>query len=413
MDNEQPPDNGLGMADPSSGMLGPLTDPPGVVAGVDVAPPPGMLEDVGDPTAAGLMMPPDIGLAVQDHHPGAHHHHHHHDSVEDTLESLAAAPGGMPEPPMVGLDQHHHVAVEAAPIKDDLKPQDLSDVMSPVDVQHTHDVKPSDADTTDKDTSAMIAEAAAAAVASVAGGGASEDATAAALAVKTDGQVAEEERAKRNQLRRKRYREKAEEGSVISGADSRTLKSHEEQLATRRLKDRERYASMTSKQRQVYNAKRRDQYHRQSEESRQKRRERERNRYHSLGDGDAKERNARRAKLERERYQRLSATDLETKNRKRRERAAHLRKRGSKGGSVASGSQSYLSTPMTVSVAEHSQHTLGTLGVPHMENPEMAAPVQQHDEEGIQNSAAAEEAVKEAVKEAVEEACGKSDIVQI
>jgi len=101
--------------------------------------------------------------------------------------------------------------------------------------------------------------------------------------------------------------------------------SHEQHLAHRRRKDRERYASMTEDQRESYNKKRRDQYHRQSEESRRKRRERERNRYHSLTADRAKERNARRAALERDRYKKLSPNELAARNAKRRERAAMLR----------------------------------------------------------------------------------------
>ena len=93
------------------------------------------------------------------------------------------------------------------------------------------------------------------------------------------------------------------------------------------MQDRQRYAGMTSDQRQQYNAKRREQYHRQSEISRQKRRERERARYHSLNNDAAKDRNARRAKLERERYQKLTPEELEAKNRKRRERAALARQK--------------------------------------------------------------------------------------
>lgn len=101
--------------------------------------------------------------------------------------------------------------------------------------------------------------------------------------------------------------------------------THESQLASRRQKDRQRYANMTPEQRQVYNAKRREQYHRQTDNSRVKRRERERSRYHSLNNDAAKDRNARRARLERERYQKLSGDELEHKNRRRRERAASAR----------------------------------------------------------------------------------------
>lgn len=101
--------------------------------------------------------------------------------------------------------------------------------------------------------------------------------------------------------------------------------THESQLASRRQKDRQRYANMTPEQRQIYNAKRREQYHRQTDNSRVKRRERERSRYHSLNNDAAKDRNARRARLERERYQKLSGDELEHKNRRRRERAASAR----------------------------------------------------------------------------------------
>jgi hypothetical protein len=133
---------------------------------------------------------------------------------------------------------------------------------------------------------------------------------------------------KKNEQRRKRYREKSveDEADPPIKKQATTQASHEDQLASRRMKDRQRYAGMTPDQRQVYNAKRRDQYHhRQSENSRQKRRERERERYHSLENEDAKTRNTRRAKLERERYQRLDPESLEKKNRKRRERAASAR----------------------------------------------------------------------------------------
>jgi hypothetical protein len=101
--------------------------------------------------------------------------------------------------------------------------------------------------------------------------------------------------------------------------------SHEQHLASRRQKDRDRYASMSLDQREAYNRKRREQYHRQSEESRRKRRERERKRYHSLENDDAKDRNSRRASMERERYKKLSSSDLSLRNARRRERAAVLR----------------------------------------------------------------------------------------
>ena len=146
---------------------------------------------------------------------------------------------------------------------------------------------------------------------------------------------------KKNENRRKRYREKTfdeieaefpDHGDDISLTDSQKKKlgpggTHEDLLAARRMKDRQRYATMTAEQRQAYNAKRREQYHRQSELSRQRRRERERARYHALQSDDAKSRNKRRAKLERERYQKLSPEELEAKNRRRRERAAMNRQR--------------------------------------------------------------------------------------
>lgn len=110
-----------------------------------------------------------------------------------------------------------------------------------------------------------------------------------------------------------------------STSNATNAASHEQHLASRRQKDRERYASMTKDQREAYNKKRREQYHRQSEDSRRKRRERERSRYHSLSVDKAKERNARRAALERERYKRLSPAELAERNAKRRERAAILR----------------------------------------------------------------------------------------
>jgi hypothetical protein len=114
--------------------------------------------------------------------------------------------------------------------------------------------------------------------------------------------------------RRKRYREKSvEDEANDESKPKRNVPSHSDQLAARRQKDRQRYASMSAEQRQIYNAKRREQYHRQSENSRQRRRERERSRYHALQQEAAKDRNARRAKLERERYQRLAPEELEAK----------------------------------------------------------------------------------------------------
>ncbi len=112
-----------------------------------------------------------------------------------------------------------------------------------------------------------------------------------------------------------------------TGNTSDSGKTHEQHLASRRQKDRDRYASMTNEQREAYNKKRREQYHRQSEISRKKRRERERNRYHSLTADKAKERNARRAALERDRYKKLTPAELAERNAKRRERAAMMRAR--------------------------------------------------------------------------------------
>jgi hypothetical protein len=192
----------------------------------------------------------------------------------------------------------------------------------------------------------MIAEATAAAIEAAAVASTTVDVSAAAnaavLAAATAAtlidaaDVPDSKGVVKNEQRRKRYREKTFDeieaefpmgGDDISLTDSQkklkaTGGSHEDLLAARRLKDRQRYATMTPDQRQAYNAKRREQYHRQSELSRQRRRERERSRYHALAADDAKHRNARRAKLERERYQKLSAEELESKNRKRRERAA-------------------------------------------------------------------------------------------
>ena len=115
---------------------------------------------------------------------------------------------------------------------------------------------------------------AAAAVAAVAAASAKNEALADVGAVDLDAIAAE---TKKNEQRRKRYREKnVDEDPPPPKKQSSATTNHEDQLATRRLKDRERYASMTPEQRQIYNAKRREQYHRQSEASRQRRRERER-----------------------------------------------------------------------------------------------------------------------------------------
>ena len=194
----------------------------------------------------------------------------------------------------------------------------------------------------DKDpTSALIAEAAAAAM-EVEIPVEDVDVTAAALAAQVGGHEPHDTTSnqvvvaakKNHEPRRKRYRgdkadDEGHDGKKVKPAPGGSVasQSHEEALAARRLKDRQRYANMTPDQRQQYNAKRREQYHRQSENSRQKRRERERVRYHSLTSDAAKDRNARRAKLERERYQKLTPEELEAKNRKRRERAAAARQK--------------------------------------------------------------------------------------
>jgi hypothetical protein len=220
-----------------------------------------------------------------------------------------------------------------------------SEIMSE---NHVHDVLVVDAatpeedhkdvlSTTDKETSVMIAEATAAAIEAVdisVDISAAADVAALALEATTNASVStdnkdelDEIHAKKNEQRRKRYREKSldpqetDKSSVDGSKKGKKSMSHEEQLAARRLKDRQRYAGMSEEQRMAYNAKRREQYHRQNEISRNRRRERERNRYHSLAEEEAKARNERRAKLERERYQRLTPEELEAKNRKRRERA--------------------------------------------------------------------------------------------
>jgi hypothetical protein len=191
-----------------------------------------------------------------------------------------------------------------------------------VEVQVEEEVKTEDKPAAVDPDATVLAAAAAAAVAAVEGvdvDAADIEATAAALSVvKQDGQDGENEddEDKKNEHRRKRYRETPNKDGT-----------HESVLASRRAKDRARYATMTEEQRQAYNAKRREQYHRQSEQSRFKRRDRERARYHSFDPETAKERNQRRAKLERERYQKLTPEELEEKNRKRRERAALARQK--------------------------------------------------------------------------------------
>ena len=66
-----------------------------------------------------------------------------------------------------------------------------------------------------------------------------------------DGQVEKERRGKRTR----------EDPSEDDGDDKpkRNIPSHSDQLAQRRQKDRQRYASMTPDQRQIYNQKRREQ----------------------------------------------------------------------------------------------------------------------------------------------------------
>lgn len=155
-----------------------------------------------------------------------------------------------------------------------------------------------------------------------------------------------------------------DQGNSISGSDGDGGEdSREQHLASRRLKDRERYASMSEEQREEYNHKRREQYHRQSEESRKRRRERERERYHSLPPEQAKERNVRRATLERERYKRLSADELAARNAKRRARAAAMRaqkRTAQQGGGGGGGGSGGLSSagPVVQQVAQSSSSSL-------------------------------------------------------
>lgn len=153
---------------------------------------------------------------------------------------------------------------------------------------------------------------------------------------------------RKNEQRRKRYRERVlaedynyneetgettrrrtprEEGTggATSSADDSTTGDHSS--ASRRARDRERYANMTQEERDAYNARRRKQYTQQSDAVRQRRRQRERARYHSMPEDKVKERNAKRARLERERYKKMPKEVLEERNRKRRERAAAARKK--------------------------------------------------------------------------------------
>jgi len=131
---------------------------------------------------------------------------------------------------------------------------------------------------TEKDASALmihedaIAQAAAAAVASVED---IQDAVQAALAVDqikdenttmqentqadagaadgtTPGDDGGLETSKKNEQRRKRYREKTVEEEATAESKPKKPYSHEDVLAARREKDRQRYASMTPEQRQIY-----------------------------------------------------------------------------------------------------------------------------------------------------------------
>lgn len=285
---------------------------------------------------------------------------------------------------------------------------------------------------TDVDTSAMIAEAAAAAVFAVGDvqlavdaalaadeNNTGDDAAAAvaavaAASVKTEAMnVADvaaahlnaiDAETKKNEQRRKRYREKSVEEEPPPPCKKLTGDNHVDQLAIRRKKDRERYANMTPDQRQVYNCKRREQYHRQSEASRQRRRERERERYHSLENDDAKHRNARRAKLERERYQRLNPDQLENKNRKRRERAAAARNKKSHDRNATDNNSTTATTtePIPMSPSENSIPNaatavaagIGAASVTAVETPagsvaKVEQPQQQHVIESVAMDAAA------------------------
>lgn len=189
---------------------------------------------------------------------------------------------------------------------------------------------------------------------------------------------------------RKRSRDvKKEENNDDDDDDGSSKKSnHEHQLASRRHKDRQRYANMTPEQRQVYNAKRREQYHRQTDNSRVKRRERERSRYHSLDTESAKERNARRARLERERYQKLNGDALEQKNRRRRERAAaaRMKKEMTTGANVAA-----------VAAGESIMEDDPKLGVEEAVHQLVEEDVHLHDDDGMMNIG--DDVVVPAVKE--------------
>lgn len=98
--------------------------------------------------------------------------------------------------------------------------------------------------------------ATAAAVAAVAAAQANEisDAT---IAVGNESEIDAD--VKKNEQRRKRYREKSVEEDYLQPEKKLKKKweTRDEELASRRLKDRERYAGMTPDQREEYNKKRR------------------------------------------------------------------------------------------------------------------------------------------------------------
>jgi hypothetical protein len=87
--------------------------------------------------------------------------------------------------------------------------------------------------------------------------------------------------------RRKCYHEKTVE--EVAGESKSSKK--EKALASRRMKARHRYASMTPDQRQVYTSKCRERYQRRREISRAKRRELQRTRYHSIFGDDHNDNN--------------------------------------------------------------------------------------------------------------------------
>jgi hypothetical protein len=256
----------------------------------------------------------------------------------------------------------------------DVDEHELDDVHDALEHHIHHHHEHDDVALPEDDTTALIAAAAAAAAVEAAG---DVDVHAAVLAVEeaaahqvaTDEAEAEEE--SNNKIKRAKLNESSDASVSING------NTHEETLASRRMKDRNRYASMNAEQRIAYNQKRREQvclglrwvegmkcgvggvssvsfermetlfspflipldllclpfhgqhhiiqYHRQNEIQRHKRRERERNRYHALDGDTARNRNQRRAQLERERYNRMSQEELEQRNRMRRDRAAAKR----------------------------------------------------------------------------------------